>query len=111
MNLLAKKLKKYKKKQEKLVPPYFNLPMHTCDTVVWVCSVPRCAKIHYCTRTCVTRFGNTAGLPVPVGNPTHGYGKTHRFQVMGSAGTGTVVYLAYLDQTAYPYHSITGINR
>ena len=29
----------------------------------------RCAKIQYRTRTRVTRFGNTAGIPVPVRNP------------------------------------------
>ena len=34
--------------------------------------VPRCAKIQNRTRTCVTRFGNTAGIPIPVRNPSHG---------------------------------------
>jgi len=29
----------------------------------------RCAKIQYRTRTRGTRFGNTAGLPVPMLNP------------------------------------------
>jgi len=31
--------------------------------------VPRCAKIQYRTHTRVTRFGNTAGIPVPMQNP------------------------------------------
>ena len=44
--------------------------MHTCNTAVQVHGVPRCAKIHYCTRTHATRFGNTTGLPIPVFNPT-----------------------------------------
>ena len=46
---------------------YYNLPVYTRNTAVQVRSVLRCAKIPYHTRTCVTRFGNTAGKPVPVG--------------------------------------------
>ena len=42
--------------------------MNTRDTVVRVCGMPRCAKVRYRTRTHVTHFGNTAGLPVPVLN-------------------------------------------
>ena len=43
--------------------------MYTRNTVGMGCNMPRCAKIHYCTRTRVTRFGNTMGLPAPVLNP------------------------------------------
>ena len=38
----------------------------------------------------------------------HGYGKTRGFWVTGSAGTGTVVYLAYPGQTAYPSRGMPG---
>ena len=31
--------------------------------------VPQCAKIQYRTHTCVTHFGNTTGIPVPMQNP------------------------------------------
>ena len=44
--------------------------MNTRDTAARVYGVSRCAKIQYRTRTRVTRFGNTAGFPVPVLNPT-----------------------------------------
>ena len=40
-------------------------------TAVWVCGMLRCAKVRYCTCTRHTRFGNTAGLPAPVLNPSH----------------------------------------
>ena len=40
----------------------------------------------------------------------HGYGKTCGFEVMGLAGTGTVVNFDTLQHTAYPCHGITGIN-
>jgi hypothetical protein len=33
--------------------------------------VLQCVETQYCTRTRDTRFGNTAGLPVPVLNPTN----------------------------------------
>ena len=51
--------------------PYFNLPVHTRNTAVWVHGVPRCAKIEYRTRTRVTRFGNTTGITIPVWNPNY----------------------------------------
>ena len=44
--------------------------MNTCDTAVRVRGMLRCAKICYRTRTCATHFLNTAGLPVPVLNPS-----------------------------------------
>ena len=46
------------------------IPVHTHDTTVRVRGMPRCAKIEHRTCTCVTRFGITAGLPVPVPNPS-----------------------------------------
>ena len=46
--------------------------MYTCNTMGTGCSMPQCAKIHYHTCTCVTHFGNTAGLPAPVLNPMYG---------------------------------------
>jgi hypothetical protein len=51
-----------------------NIPMNTQDTMVRVHGILRCAKIHYHTRTRVTRFGNTVGLPIPVFNPNEYYG-------------------------------------
>ena len=44
--------------------------MYTRNTAGTGCGMPRCAKIHYRTRTHVTCFGNTAGLPAPVLNLT-----------------------------------------
>ena len=34
-----------------------------------VCGVQRCVKIQHRTRTCLTRLGNTTGLPVPMLHP------------------------------------------
>src|ERR1700736_1964689 len=45
--------------------------MSTRDTTARVRGVSRCAKNQHRTCTRVTHFGNTAGLPVPVLNPTH----------------------------------------
>jgi len=44
--------------------------VNTCNTVVRVHSVPWCAKIQNRTHTHSTRFGNTAGIPIPVLNPS-----------------------------------------
>ena len=44
--------------------------MNTRDITVWVCGMLQCAKIHCHTHTHGTHFGNTAGLPVPMFNPT-----------------------------------------
>ena len=44
--------------------------MNTRDTVVRVRGVPRCAKVHYRTRTRITRGVGTTGLPAPVRKPT-----------------------------------------
>ena len=57
-------------KHEKYGSPYYNKPVHTCDTAVRVHGVLRCGKSQNRTRTRETRFGITAGLPVPVFNPS-----------------------------------------
>ena len=44
--------------------------MHTCNTMVWVHSVPQYVKIEYCACTHVMCFGDTMSIPVPVRNPT-----------------------------------------
>jgi len=43
--------------------------VNTRDTAGTGSGILRCAKVHYRTRTRSTRFGNTAGIPVPVRNP------------------------------------------
>jgi hypothetical protein len=66
MNLLAKKLKKYMKKLKKLVPPYFNLPVHTCNTMVWVHGVVVCQNPLLYMYLCYlfwTHHGFTHGQP------------------------------------------------
>ena len=47
--------------------------------------MPWCAKIEYRTHTRDTRFGNTAGLPVPVANPTLVTSSLIRWKGMPSA--------------------------
>ena len=59
-----------KKNIENYSHPIVIYPLNTCDTAVWVCGMPRCAEIHYCTLTRATRFGKPAGFPVPVTIPT-----------------------------------------
>ena len=44
--------------------------MYTRNTVGTGRGMPQCPKTQNRTRTCVTRFGSTAGKPVPVFNPT-----------------------------------------
>jgi len=39
-----------------------NIPTNTCNTMAWVHGVSQCAKIQYCTHTCMTHFGNTTGF-------------------------------------------------
>ena len=56
--------------KKSLAHPYGNVLMHTCDTMVWVCSVPQCAEIHYHTCTCTTHFGKLTGFPIPMLNLT-----------------------------------------
>ena len=76
MDLLQKKTRKHGKKlvlkQQKLSLPYCNVPVHTRDTALRVRGVSRSAKNQNRTRTRDTRFGNTAGKPVPVLNPIYG---------------------------------------
>jgi hypothetical protein len=50
--------------------PTINKPVNTRNTAVQVRGVRRCVKIQHRTRTCITRLGNTAALPVPVLHPT-----------------------------------------
>ena len=47
-----------------------EIPAGTRDTAVRVRGVSRCGKVPHRTRTRATRFGNTAGFPVPVPIPT-----------------------------------------
>ena len=49
-------------KTKKLDSPYCNLPTHTHDTVVWVCGMLQCAKIHYCACTHTTCFEKPTGF-------------------------------------------------
>lgn len=46
-----------------------NQPVNTRHTAVRVHGVVRFAKVLYRTRTRITRFGSTAGKPVPVRKP------------------------------------------
>ena len=46
-----------------------HITYETRDTAVQVRGVTWCNKIKYRTRTCDTRFGNSAGLPAPVLHP------------------------------------------
>ena len=78
-NVTRKHILKYKRWSEKTdykiveneAHQYYNLPAYTRNTAVRVRGVSRCAKIQYRTHTRGTRFGNTAGFPVPVRNPSH----------------------------------------
>ena len=56
--------------------------MNTRDTVVQVRGVLRCAKMQHRTRTRDTRFGRTAGLPVPVRNPKHILLRANKLEMM-----------------------------
>lgn len=58
-------------KLKKLDSPYYNIPVHTRDTAVRVRGMPRCAEIHYRTRTRKTRDLKPAGFPIPVTNPSY----------------------------------------
>jgi hypothetical protein len=71
MNLTKKWQEKIFLKLKKLDSPYYNLPVHTHDTVVQVRGMPRCVKIHYHTRTCKTHDLKPVGFPVPVTIPTY----------------------------------------
>jgi len=51
--------------------PTINKPVNTRNTTVRVRGVRRCVKIRHRTRTCITRLGNTAALPVPMLHPSH----------------------------------------
>ena len=66
--------------------------MNTHDTTVQVCGVLQCAKNQNCT--C---FGNTAGLPVPMLNPT-GL-QIESALLMWSLYCPDKVYIVYLEST------------
>jgi hypothetical protein len=66
---MIKDAEKHDLKHKKWSSPYCNEPMNTRDTAVRVRGVSRCAKNQNHTRTRDNRFGNTAGLPIPVFNP------------------------------------------
>ena len=68
---MIKNDKKHSLKYKNQGYTYYNKPVRTCDTAAQVCGVLQCGKNQNRTRTRVTRFGNTAGLPVPVLNPTY----------------------------------------
>jgi hypothetical protein len=57
-----------------------TLPIIHCHTAGTGCGVVQCCKIEYRTCTCITRFGNTMGLPVPVANPNRVWEKLQRYQ-------------------------------
>ena len=67
--MMIKDTEKHDLKHKKWSSSHYSEPVNTCDTVVRVHSVLRCAKNQNCTHTRDTRFGFTAGLPVPVFNP------------------------------------------
>src|SRR6266481_4051927 len=54
--------------------------------------MPRCAKIHYRTRTRATRFGKPTGFPVPVTNPTYSTLITHSTPRYTSLCPGQILY-------------------
>ncbi len=66
-------LRKYEKKQLLNSKIFAHLviiiPVHTRDTAGTGSGMPQYAKVDYRTRTRATRFGKTAGKPVPVPNP------------------------------------------
>ena len=70
VNTFTSKIK-YIKIEIKIIYEKKLIPVNTCDTMVWVRSVLRYAKVQHRTRTHGTRFGNTAGKPVPVQNPRY----------------------------------------
>ena len=57
--------------------PTINKPVNTRNTAVQVRGVQRCVKIQHCTRTCITRLGNTAALLVPVLHPSSNLKQQH----------------------------------
>jgi hypothetical protein len=67
---MIKNDKKHSLKYKNQGYTYYNKPVRTRDTTAQVHGVLRCGKNQNRTRTCSTRFKSTAGLPVPVLNPS-----------------------------------------
>jgi len=57
-------------KLKKLDSPYYNIPVHTHNTMVRVRGMPQCAEIHYRTHTHKTHDLKPTGFPIPVTNPS-----------------------------------------
>ena len=55
--------------KENLLYDCTEIPANTRDTAVKVCGCVAVSKYGYRTRNRDTRFGNTAGFPIPVLNP------------------------------------------
>ena len=66
---MVKNEKKCSLKPQKIANYLTNKPANTRDTAARVCGVSQCAKNQHHTRTRDTRFGSTAGKPVPVRYP------------------------------------------
>jgi hypothetical protein len=70
----------------------------------------RPVEVHLNSRTNSTGANQVVGSMPLMARDRHGYGKTRGFRVTGHAGTGTVPYLAYPEQTVYPCHGIAGFD-
>jgi hypothetical protein len=70
---MIKKPEKHILKPKKIADDFTNKPVNTRNTTAQVRGVSRCAKNQHRTHTCDTRFGSTAGKPVPVRYPTYGW--------------------------------------
>jgi hypothetical protein len=64
--------------------------MYTCNTAGMGRGMPRCAKTQNRTQTRITRFGSTAGKPVPVFNPSAGSWMKMSEEVMGGVSSRAV---------------------
>jgi len=65
--------------------------MNTHNTAVQVRGVRRCVKIQHRTRTCITRLGNTAALPVPVLHPSQAVWYRYNTTLADLCSTGTIL--------------------
>src|SRR6202050_5648639 len=65
---MIKNDKKHSLKYKNQGYTYYNKPVHTHDTMVWVRSVLQCGKNQ--NRTRGTHFKSTTGILIPVLNPT-----------------------------------------
>ena len=62
--------KNSEKKSIKMFSPHDKIPVYTRGTAGTGHGMPRCVKIQHRTRTRATRDPITAGIPIPVTNPT-----------------------------------------